>query len=49
MDLLLKLDKALAVEEAKGDVQIGFWHIPRKYNDDTDALAKEAAEDGDPE
>lgn len=45
----MRLDEALAVEEAKQDVKIGFWHVPREYNTIADRLAKEAAQLGDPE
>ncbi|KAG6995794.1 hypothetical protein G7Y79_00041g077460 [Physcia stellaris] len=49
LDLFLRLDEALAVEERKQDVKIGFWHVPREYNKVADRLAKEAAQLGDPE
>ncbi|KIW20826.1 hypothetical protein PV08_01404 [Exophiala spinifera] len=46
LDLFLALDDALASHEAK-KVKIGFWHIPREYNQLADRLAKAAAIDGD--
>ncbi|KAL8860579.1 MAG: hypothetical protein Q9178_002932 [Gyalolechia marmorata] len=48
LDLFLRLDDAVAVEETKG-VKIGFWHVPREYNAIADRLAKEAAQLGDQE
>ncbi|KAI4182842.1 MAG: hypothetical protein LQ346_006466 [Caloplaca aetnensis] len=48
LDLFLQLDAALTTEEVTQDVKIGFWHIARGYNSIADALAKEAAQDGDP-
>ena len=49
LDLFLKLDQFITCEEAKQDLQIGFWHIPREYNKVADRLAKEASMSGDPE
>lgn len=49
LDLFLQLDAALTTEETKQDVKVGFWHVPRQYNRIADALAKQAAELGDPE
>ncbi|KAL8919913.1 MAG: hypothetical protein Q9172_004731 [Xanthocarpia lactea] len=48
LDLFLRLDDAIAVEETKG-VKIGFWHVPREYNAVADKLAKDAAQLGDQE
>ncbi|KAL9028154.1 MAG: hypothetical protein Q9196_003436 [Gyalolechia fulgens] len=43
LDLFLQLDAALTAEEVAQDVNIGFWHVAR------DALAKMAAQEGDPQ
>ena len=32
-----------AAAEAKHDIYVGFWYIPRKYNAIADRLAKDAA------
>ncbi|KAL8675092.1 MAG: hypothetical protein Q9168_000463 [Polycauliona sp. 1 TL-2023] len=48
LDLFRELDATLACQEIKG-VKIGFWHVPRRYNTIADALAKQAAQLGDPE
>ena len=48
LDIFLRLDDAVAVEETKG-VKIGFWHVPRENNAIADRLAKEAAQLGDQE
>lgn len=47
IDLFLQLDTILCIEEAKKEVAIGFWHVPREYNGIADRLAKEASQNGD--
>ena len=47
LDLFLKLDAEITIQEARQDVKIGFWHIPREYNTRADTLAKEASIQGD--
>ncbi|KAL8915909.1 MAG: hypothetical protein Q9172_006570 [Xanthocarpia lactea] len=47
LDLFLALDLTLAANEAKQDVKIGFWHVPREYNTIADRLAKNALLEGD--
>lgn len=42
LDLFLALDSAVSLHESKG-VEVGFWHIARRYNDTADCLAKGAA------
>lgn len=48
LDLFMQLDEILCIGEAKKEVDIGFWHVPREYNTIADRLAKEASHDGDP-
>lgn len=48
LDLFLDLDSVIFHEEAKQDVKIGFWHVPREYNKIADRLAKRAARLGEP-
>ncbi|KAI0348462.1 ribonuclease H-like protein [Trametopsis cervina] len=43
LDLFLKLDAAITSVERRRAVQVGFWHIPRKYNTEADELATAAA------
>ena len=48
IDLFIRLDELINKYEKKRDVKIGFWHVPRKYNDIADGLAKKAALEGEP-
>lgn len=43
LDLFLELDQEITAVEAKHDILVGFWYIPRKYNTIADRLAKDAA------
>ena len=43
LDLFLELDQEITAAEAKHDILVGFWYIPRKYNAIADRLAKDAA------
>ncbi|KAL9620118.1 MAG: hypothetical protein Q9160_005324 [Pyrenula sp. 1 TL-2023] len=47
LDLFQDLDATLTSHEAR-NIKIGFWHIPREYNEVADKLAKTAAKSGDP-
>ncbi|KAL8766430.1 MAG: hypothetical protein Q9209_006806 [Squamulea sp. 1 TL-2023] len=46
LDLFLRLDEALTIEEINTGIKIGFWHVPREYNTVADTLAKKAAQLG---
>ena len=48
LDLFVRLDQVINKYEKKYDVKIGFWHVPRKYNEVADELAKKAALKGEP-
>ncbi|EPS96680.1 hypothetical protein FOMPIDRAFT_1053046 [Fomitopsis schrenkii] len=39
----LEPDEEITAAEAKHDILVGFWYIPRKYNTVADRLAKDAA------
>lgn len=45
LDLFLRLDAQVTAIEQRG-IEVGFWHIRREYNDESDELAKVAAEYG---
>lgn len=47
MDLFLKLEEEIIELEQRGSgpgLEIGFWHIPRRYNAVADSLANKAAD-----
>ncbi|KAI0348460.1 ribonuclease H-like protein [Trametopsis cervina] len=45
LDLFLRLDAQVTTIEQRG-IEVGFWHIRREYNGESDELAKVAAEYG---